>query len=150
MQDLAEAVVTQLRVADRPSAYELRATGLDFCNPAYSNHNKKHCDVLKVTVPEEMGTCVIQIMYLDNHDTTYDTPRQYRNGWQTLTFDKDEWRGAAAFVDGFMQSGGRTGGIALYKKDSCAEIARWSVSHSVDGAARIEMLGGVVKSLFGR
>ena len=43
----------------------------------------------------EAGRLVFKVGYMDNHDHTGSPPnRVYRNGWQTLTFDKEDWEGA--------------------------------------------------------
>ena len=55
-------------------------------------HRKKYCDVLKVTAPVEAGRMVIKVNYLDNHDKSYASPPQYLSGWQTLTYDKTDWK----------------------------------------------------------
>merc|ERR1711957_270855 len=98
MEDVAETIIAQLRMDDRPSQFELRATGTDF---AQLSHGPIVCDVLKVTAPVEAGRLVFKVSYLDNRDHT-GSPPVYRNGWQTLTFDKDDREGAVAFADGFM------------------------------------------------
>ena len=51
MEDVAETIIAQLRMDDRPSQFELRATGLDYAHPQYTFHAKQFCEVLKVTAP---------------------------------------------------------------------------------------------------
>ena len=118
MDDLAEVVISQLQLDDVASNFELRVQGLDYADPEYTFHRQKYCDVLKVTAPVEAGRMVIKVNYLDNHDKSYASPPQYLSGWQTLTYDKTDWEGAVAFVDGFMSSGCRADRLALFKQNS--------------------------------
>ena len=108
-------------------------------------------DVLKVTAPVAAGRMVIKVNYLDNHDTSYASPPQYLSGWQTLTYDKTDWEGAVAFVDGFMSvSGGRADHIALFEQNSRNELASWDTSRDSSKAARVAIFRGAIKSLFGK
>ena len=102
----------------------------------------------------EAGRLVFKVSYMDNHDHTNGTPCVYRNGWQTLTFEKDDWEGAVAFVDGFMSSGNRTERLSLYKIESSKNIVSWSVSRTLcsgEGkAARIAIFRGAFKALLAK
>ena len=149
MDDLAEVVITQLQLDDVASNLELRVLGLDYAHPQYTFHQKQFCEVLKVTAPVETGRVVIKVNYLDNHDTSHANPPQYMSGWQTLTYDKTDWEGAVAFVDGFMSSGGRANRMALFKQNSRKELAVWTTRDSSE-AARVAIFRGAIKSLFGK
>ena len=124
--------------------------GCDYANPAYTFHSMKFCDVLKVTAPVEAGRMVIKVNYLDNHDTSHARPLQSRSGWQTLTYDKADWEGAVAFVDGFMSSGGHADRIALFEQNSDKELACWDTPRASSKAARVAIFRGAIKSLFGK
>ena len=150
MQDVAELIIARLRLDDAPSKFELRATGNDYCHPEYTFHQKKFCEVLKVTAPVENGRLVFKIEYLDNHDHNYELPpaRQYRKGKQELTFEKDDWEGAVGFADGFMKSGCRCESLSLYAIDSTSEIASWDLQGTSE--ARAVTLRGAFKALLAK
>ena len=151
MDDLAEVVITQLQLDDVASNLELRVRGHDYARTYDTFHNNRFCDVLKVTAPVEAGRMVIKVNYLDNHDTSYASPPQYLSGWQTLTYDKTDWEGAVAFVDGFMSvSGGRADHIALFEQNSRKELASWDTPPHSSKAARVAIFRGAIKSLFGK
>ena len=153
MEDVAETIIAQLRMDDRPSQFELRAIGADYAHPQYTFHAQRHCDVLKVTAPVEAGRLVFKVGYMDNHDNTGSPPNcVYRNGWQTLTFDKEDWEGAVAFADGFMSDGGRSNRLSLYKEESRRSIAGWDVSvgNGEGKAARIALFRGAFKALLAK
>ena len=155
MEDVAETIIAQLRMDDRPSQFELRATGLDYAHPQYTfQHAQQRCDVLKVTAPVEAGRLVFKVGYMDNHDNTGSPPNcVYRNGWQTLTFDKEDWEGAVVFAYGFMSDGNRSNQLLLFKHASRKSIARWDVSrgNGVEGkAARIALFRGAFKALLAK
>lgn len=155
MEDIAASVISQLRLDDLASPLELRVAGIDYANPDYIFHTPKHCAVLKAAAPIEAGRLVVKIAYLDNHDTTRDSgysPPRYRHGWQSLTYERADWEGAAAFVDGFMRSGGRADRLALHERDSTRELAAWHTARvgnpTAEGdAARVALFRGAVKAL---
>lgn len=151
MDDLADVVITQLQLDDVASNLELRVRGHDYARTTYDTfHNNRFCDVLKVTAPVEAGRMVIKVNYLDNHATSHARPPQYLSGWQTLTYDKTDWEGAVAFVDGFMSSGVRADHIALFEQNSRNELASWDTSRDSSKAARVAIFRGAIKSLFGK
>eukprot|EP00966_Prymnesium_polylepis_P090426 2094303-Prymnesium_polylepis.1 len=94
MDDIAESIISQLRLDDAPSLFRLQVLGIDYAHPQYTFHNKQFCPVLKVTAPVEAGRRVFKIDYLDNHRRTPDNPSQYEKSWEKITFDKDDWEGA--------------------------------------------------------
>lgn len=93
---------------------------------------------------------VIKVNYQDNHAESHASPPQHLSGWQTLTYDKTDWEGAVAFVDGFMSSGGRADRIALFEQNSRKELASWDTPHDSSKAARVAIFRGAIKSLFGK
>ena len=102
MDDVAETVISHLRLDDAPSLFQLRVVGLDYAHPQYGPHRKQFCDVLKVTAPLDAGRRIFK----------------YKMGRQTIPFDKDDWEGAVAFTDGFTSDSCRANRIALYKLGS--------------------------------
>ena len=118
MEDIAATIITRLRLDDRASPFELRARGRDYAHPAYTFQRPQNCDVLKVMAPVRDGRLVFKLSYLNNHDRTYDFEgtRRYRTGWRTITYEKDDWEGAVAFVDAFLSDGCRSEGLSLYDK----------------------------------
>ena len=154
MDDLAEVVITQLQLDDVASNLELRvAGGCDYAHIEYTPHahGLRFCDdVLQVTAPVEAGRMVIKVNYQDNHAESHASPPQHLSGWQTLTYDKTDWEGAVAFVDGFMSSGGRADHIALCEQNSRKDLASWNTSRDSSKAARVAIFGGAIKSLFGK
>ena len=101
----------------------------------------------------EAGRLVFKVGYMDNHDHTGSPPnRVYRNGWQTLTFDKEDWEGAVAFADGFMSDGNRSNRLSLFKHESRKSIAGWDVSrgNGEGKAARIALFRGAFKALLAK
>jgi len=78
----------------------------------------------------------------------------YCNGWQTLTFNKDDWEGTVVFINGFMSSGARSDSLSLYKLESetlsSNHIARWSVRGLTNCTARIKIFRGAFKVLLAK
>ena len=136
LEDVAEAVIAQLRLADAASELELRASGIDYTRPDHIYRTKSYCDVLKVTAPMEDGALVVRVRYLDNHDKVHADgdprmPIMHRNGWQTLAFGKADCEGAATFIAGFLYSGDRSNYLALYKQGTRQELASWPLVRDV-------------------
>ncbi|GHP05923.1 hypothetical protein PPROV_000467000 [Pycnococcus provasolii] len=163
MEDIASTIISRLRLDDRASPFELRALGRDYAHPAYTSHRPQNCDVLKVTAPVKDGKLVFKLSYLNNHDRTYDFEgtRRYRTGWRTITYEKDDWEGAVAFVDAFMSDGCRSEGLSLYDKldsrlDSTTSsvlpiaIGSWNVSGRLSDEVRIVRIRGAFKALLAR
>lgn len=165
MEDIAATIITRLRLDDRASPFELRALGRDYAHPAYTSHRPQNCDVLKVTAPVKDGRLVFKLSYLNNHDRTYDFEgirvRRYRTEWRTITYEKDDWEGAVAFVDAFLSDGCRSEGLSLYDKlnhnddstissEPAVAIGSWSVSGRLSDEVRIVRIRGAFKALLAR
>ncbi|KAL1527209.1 hypothetical protein AB1Y20_015888 [Prymnesium parvum] len=153
MDDISEAIISHLRLDDAPSLFHLQVVGLDYAHPAYTFHNKQFCPVLKVTAPVEAGRRVFTVDYLDNHRRTEMNNRsQYERGWEKITFHKDDWEGAVAFVDGFMNEGGRASRITLHRLDSRQSLASWDTEARSDEmrAARLAIIRGAFKALLAK
>ena len=146
MQDIAESVINQLRLDDAPSLFQLRVIGIDYAHPQYTFHNKQFCLVMKVTAPVEAGRRVFKIDYLDNYRLTHTNPSQYSKGWETITFSKGDWEGAAAFADGFMGEGKRASQITLSRLEADESLAVWRTDDT-SCLGRITLFRGVFKAL---
>jgi hypothetical protein len=151
MEDLANEVLSKMKMADRPSRFVLTAKGRNYKHPSDTFHRPEYTDILKVTAPVERGSVSFEIYFLDNHaDEKCDW------NWEIMRYSGDDWEGAVAFVDGFMSSGGRSSRLALFRckdkdeKQYPQEVASWNLTNNADEeATRLARIRGALKALLG-
>ena len=87
MNDIAEVVISQLRLDDEPSFFELLVTGFDRTHPQHMAplyRRPQYCEVLRVRAPVESGRRVFQLEYLDNHRAYCPSTRCARGIWTCM------------------------------------------------------------------
>ena len=151
MEDLANEVLSKMKMEDRPSRLVLIADGRNYKHPDYTFHNKKWTEILKVTAPVERGSVSFEISFLDNH-----AGKDCDWIWEIMRYSGDDWEGALAFIDGFMSSGGRSSRLELFRckdmdeKQYPREIASWNLTDKADEVAtRLAQIRGALKALLG-
>ena len=129
MEDVTDLIIEKLRLDDTPSLFELRASSVHYAHRDYSNHPRRFCNVLCVKTTTETGRLVFVVDYLNNHDyyTTETGTKEYRHGWQSITFAKENCDGAAGFVAGFLCFGRRSDQLDMHRTGCSKTLASWSL-----------------------
>jgi len=148
MEDLANEVISKMKMEDRPSKFVLTAMGRTFKSSHFTHRYPQFTVDLKVTAPVERGSISFDISFLEER-TSSDW------SWETVRYSGDDWEGAVAFIDGFMNSGEGNGGLKrleLFRCDDDDEtytqaIASWQWDD--DRATNLAQIRGAVKALLG-
>jgi len=148
MDDVADLIIAQLKLNDTPSLFELRASSAHFAHRDYSHRSRRYCDVLCVKTTTEAGRLVFVVDFLDNEDcvTTETGAKEYRHGWQTITFAKEDWDGATGFVVGFLCHFRRSDQLDLHRSGCSKTLASWSL----EGDTPRLVVQGAIKALLAK
>jgi len=116
MQDVAESILIQLRLADHPSRFELRVL------------SREGPSCLTVRAPVRDGRQIFEVFFGEDSHVSPPHPNE-----GSLSFEHAHWEGGVAFVDGYMKTNWLTS-VELIRsftpEDGWGEtLAEWSIDY---------------------
>lgn len=116
MDELAEEIISHLKMTDRDSRLVLVAKSRNYGHPNDSYHTPKYRHVLRVKAPVVNGSLVFKVSYYDNHAN----PRGSAE-WKHLEYKHEDVDGVVSFIGAFMTSGCRSDLLLTFETDTIAD-----------------------------